>query len=75
MPKIVLSVFDEETLLRLYGATQQAHLPTYLVRDTGKTIVPAGTITCLGIGSARDADVDAACGKAGAVVLRLDGAV
>ena len=63
MPKIVLGVSDEETLLQLFDATQQAHLPTYLVRDAGKTILPAGTITCLGIGPAPEASVDALTGN------------
>lgn len=63
MPKIVLGVSDEETLLQLFEAAQQVHLPTYLVRDAGKTIVPAGTITCLGIGPAPAADVDALTGN------------
>jgi PTH2 family peptidyl-tRNA hydrolase len=63
MPKIVLGVSHEETLLQLFAAAQQAHLPTYLVRDAGKTILPAGMITCLGIGPAPAADVDALTGN------------
>ena len=58
MPKIVLSVSDEETLLHLFDAAQRNLLPTYLVRDAGKTVLPAGTLTCLGIGPAPNASVD-----------------
>ncbi len=58
MPKIVLGVADEEPLLRLFDAARQAHLPAYLVRDAGKTVVRAGTITCLGIGPAPNGSVD-----------------
>jgi peptidyl-tRNA hydrolase, PTH2 family len=63
MPKIVLGVPQEDTLLQLFDAAQQAHLPAYLVRDAGKTVLPAGTITCLGIGPAPVADVDALTGN------------
>jgi PTH2 family peptidyl-tRNA hydrolase len=58
MPTIVLGVSHEKTLLQLFDATQQAHLSTYLVRNAGKTILPVGTITCLGIGPAPEASVD-----------------
>ncbi|MBA2681870.1 MAG: peptidyl-tRNA hydrolase [Ktedonobacteraceae bacterium] len=63
MPKIVLRVSSEETLREFFEAVQQAHLPTSLIRDAGKTIVPAGTITCLGIGPAPDASVNALTGN------------
>jgi peptidyl-tRNA hydrolase len=63
MPKIVLGVSHEETLLQFFDAAQRAHLPTYLVRDAGKTILPAGTITCLGIGPAPAIEVDALTGN------------
>jgi peptidyl-tRNA hydrolase, PTH2 family len=63
MPKIVLSVSHEEMLLELFDAAQQARLPSALIRDAGKTIVPAGTITCLGIGPAPNASVDALTGE------------
>src|SRR5690242_9740943 len=63
MPKIVLGVPNEETLLQLFNATQQAHLPTHLIRDAGKTIVPPGTITCLGIGPAPAPSIDTLTGN------------
>jgi peptidyl-tRNA hydrolase, PTH2 family len=63
MPKIVLRVSSEETVLQLFDAAQQAHLPTYLVRDAGKTILTAGTITCLGIGPAPATEIDALTGN------------
>ncbi len=63
MPKIVLGVSHEETLFQLFDAAQQAHLPTYLVRDAGKTVLTAGTITCLGIGPAPAAEVDVLTGN------------
>lgn len=63
MPKIVLGVSSEEKLLQLFEAAQRAHLPTYLVRDAGKTILQAGTLTCLGIGPAPAAEVDVLTGN------------
>ena len=63
MPKIVLSVSDEETLLQLFDAAQRNLLPTSLVRDAGKTVLPAGTLTCLGIGPAPNASVDSLTGN------------
>jgi PTH2 family peptidyl-tRNA hydrolase len=63
MPKIVLGISDEKKLLQLFDAAQHAHLPTYLVRDAGKTILTPGTITCLGIGPAPAAEVDVLTGN------------
>jgi peptidyl-tRNA hydrolase, PTH2 family len=63
MQKIVLGVSHEETLLEIFDAAQRAHLPTALIRDAGKTVVAAGTITCLGIGPAPDASIDMLTGN------------
>ncbi|HET8911606.1 MAG TPA: peptidyl-tRNA hydrolase Pth2 [Ktedonobacteraceae bacterium] len=63
MPKIVLEVADEAALLELHEAAQKAHLPACLIHDAGKTVVEAGTITCLGIGPAPVEEVDAVTGK------------
>jgi PTH2 family peptidyl-tRNA hydrolase len=52
MPKVVLQVDDETALLRLHHLAQQRNLPARLINDAGRTVVPAGTITCLGIGPA-----------------------
>lgn len=58
MPKVVLQVPEAADLLRLYDQALQNGLPSCLVEDAGRTVVPAGTITCLGIGPANDGDVD-----------------
>ncbi len=58
MPKIVVRVADEQELLRLSELAQQAGLPALLVEDAGRTVLPAGTFTCLGIGPAPDEQVD-----------------
>jgi peptidyl-tRNA hydrolase len=58
MPKIVLCVEDEAALLHLCHLAEQAGVPTCLVEDAGRTVLPAGTRTCLGIGPAPDEAVD-----------------
>ena len=62
MAKIVLSCGSEEALLAL--ADQAAHegLPTGLIHDAGRTVVAAGTATCVGIGPAAAERVDAVTG-------------
>jgi peptidyl-tRNA hydrolase len=54
MPKVVLEVEDENALLDLQSRADAADLPTALIEDAGRTVLPAGTITCLGIGPADD---------------------
>ncbi len=58
MPKIVVRVDDEEALLDLCHQAEQAGLPTLLIEDAGRTVLPEGTRTCLGIGPAPDEDID-----------------
>ena len=58
MPKIVLRVPSEAVLLDLHAAAQAAGLPAMLVRDAGRTVVEAGTPTCLGIGPDAASRVD-----------------
>src|SRR5512146_492944 len=54
MPKVVLSAPDVETLLRLESEAAARGIPACLIEDAGRTVVPAGTITCLGLGPAPD---------------------
>jgi len=58
MPKVVLAVSDEQEVIQHYQEALAANLPAQLIRDAGKTVVAAGTITCAGIGPARDSDID-----------------
>jgi peptidyl-tRNA hydrolase, PTH2 family len=62
MPKVVLRVPSEEALLALAEQAQAAGLPTMLVRDAGRTVVEAGTPTCVGIGPDEFLKVDAITG-------------
>jgi PTH2 family peptidyl-tRNA hydrolase len=52
MPKIVVYALDLDTLVQLEAAARQHQIPACLVHDAGRTVIPAGTITCLGLGPA-----------------------
>jgi len=52
MPKVVLRAETGEELAELEARAASAGLPTALIRDAGRTVVAAGTVTCLGIGPA-----------------------
>lgn len=52
MPKIVVYAADADVLMQLEAAAHQHQIPACLVHDAGRTVIPAGTITCLGLGPA-----------------------
>jgi peptidyl-tRNA hydrolase len=58
MTKIVLKVDSEAELIKLYDSAIERNIPACLISDAGRTVVPEGTITCLGLGPAGDADID-----------------
>ncbi len=54
--KVVLKVENLKELLELKEEAKP--LPTKLVKDAGMTELPPGTITCLGIGPAKEEEID-----------------
>lgn len=62
-PKVVLRADDEEHLSGLVGAASAVGVPVRVVRDAGRTQVPAGTLTCAAVGPAADEVVDAVTGE------------
>ena len=52
MPKIVVYAADADALVQLEARARQQQIPVCLVHDAGRTVIPAGTITCLGLGPA-----------------------
>ena len=50
MPKVVVQCASEDDLRAILAEAEAAGLPAMLVRDAGKTVVQAGTATCVGIG-------------------------
>jgi PTH2 family peptidyl-tRNA hydrolase len=62
MPKIVLAGENEAQMQLLLRQAREAGVSAYLVRDAGRTVVPEGTVTCLGIGPAPIEEIDALTG-------------
>lgn len=62
MPKIVLATNSEEELLGYYHQAMENNMPAELIKDAGKTVVEAGTVTCIGIGPANEAQIDSITG-------------
>jgi len=62
MPKIVLDGENEAQLNLLLRQAREAGVPAYLVRDAGRTVIPEGTVTCLGVGPASKERIDALTG-------------
>jgi PTH2 family peptidyl-tRNA hydrolase len=56
--KIAVKVKSETELSRLETAAKELGLPSALIVDRGLTEIPAGTVTCLGIGPAPGEKVD-----------------
>ena len=63
MAKIVLQVSSEMELLTLYKRIEAERLPVEAIRDAGRTVVSAGTLTCIGIGPAPVNKIDALTGQ------------
>lgn len=70
--KVVLSVEDEESLVRVHELATEAGIPTALIRDAGRTEfhgVP--TVTTCALGPAPVDVIDAITGPEGAVTTKL----
>jgi|SRR5437867_6599365 len=52
MPKVVVYAADADALVQLETLGRAQQIPACLVHDAGRTVLPAGTITCLGLGPA-----------------------
>ena len=61
--KVTVRVPDEAALHALQTDARAAGLTTALVRDAGRTELTAGTVTCLGLGPASEAELDLLTGK------------
>jgi PTH2 family peptidyl-tRNA hydrolase len=58
MPKIVVAARSEEDLVALEADAKAANIPAAAIRDAGRTVVEAGTLTCLGLGPAAEAEIN-----------------
>ncbi len=63
MKKVVLGVENLEELIELKKQADQEGLIAYIVRDAGRTEVPAGTETALAIGPDEESRIDKITGK------------
>ncbi len=62
MKKSVLKVKDEAELFEYKKRAEKKGLVASIIRDAGQTEIPAGTITCLGIGPDKEEKIDAVTG-------------
>jgi PTH2 family peptidyl-tRNA hydrolase len=60
--KVVVKGQNESTLRDLQQQAREVGLVSSLVTDAGLTEVPAGKVTCLGIGPAADSEIDSITG-------------
>ena len=56
--KVVLKCKDEQELLKIFEDAKKSKLPAALIKDAGHTEIPAGTITCVGIGPAPENEIN-----------------
>ena len=63
MPKVVLKADDAASLIELEESAQNRQIPAALIRDAGKTVLPAGAVTCLGLGPAAENSIDELTGE------------
>ncbi len=63
MKKIVLKVNTQAELLEYKRKAEDAGLVAALITDAGHTHLEPGTITCLGIGPAKEEKIDAITGN------------
>ena len=56
--KVVLKIENEKEMTDLYSKAKKEKLKAVLIRDAGKTEIPAGTITALAIGPEKDEKID-----------------
>jgi PTH2 family peptidyl-tRNA hydrolase len=61
--KVVVKAPDLKALYELNAQAEDLGLVTSLIQDAGLTEIPAGTVTVLGVGPARDRDVDRVTGN------------
>jgi PTH2 family peptidyl-tRNA hydrolase len=61
--KVVLKAPDERTLHELKVFAERAGIASSLISDAGMTEIPPGTITALGLGPAKSADLDKITGN------------
>lgn len=60
--KVVLKAKDDSELLQVADKAAQAGLNVFYVRDAGRTQIPSGSLTCVGIGPAKEETINEVTG-------------
>ncbi len=63
MTKVVLKGENEEYLMKLQTQAEGQGVHAQLIEDAGRTVVPEGTVTCLGLGPAPESELDRLTGE------------
>ncbi len=63
MPKVVLGSASADHLAQLEEEAKRRGIPVHMIADAGRTVVPAGTVTCLGLGPADAEALDELTGE------------
>lgn len=61
--KSVLGCSNLEELMEIYNNAKERGLPVSLIKDAGRTEIPPGTTTCIGIGPAPEEYIDKVTGR------------
>ena len=56
--KVAVRVEDLKGLMKIYEEAKYARLPASLIKDAGRTELPAGTVTAVGIGPSDGKAID-----------------
>lgn len=60
--KVVVKATDQKQLFEIRMMADAQGLVNSVVTDAGRTEIPAGTVTCIGIGPAKESDLDRVTG-------------
>jgi len=61
--KVVVKVADQKELFDVKMAAEAHGIVCSVITDAGRTEIPAGTITCLGVGPGKEQDIDKVTGN------------
>lgn len=61
--KVAVKVESEKDIVMLFEQAKKMKIPACLIRDAGRTQVEPGSITALGLGPAKEQDLDKLTGQ------------
>ena len=61
--KVVVKVADLPSLFEVKMTADALNITNSIIADAGRTEIPAGTITCIGIGPGKASDIDRVTGE------------